>query len=102
MPFQTEYAVEFLTNVIKEKNVSNIFDSNVMSQLNFSEKSHLIDFVYNQGLVEMNSLNESMKKMLGHDLEDILIYCMFNQEKCYANDFEWSFHRLLIHLRLTK
>ena len=93
MPFQTEYAVEFLTHLIKEKKVSNILESNAVSQLNFSEKSHLIDFVYNQGLVEMNSLNDSMKKKLGHGLEDLLIDCMFNQEKCTVNDFEWSFHR---------
>ena len=94
MPFQTEYAVEFLTKIVIEKNVSNIFDPKVIKCLNFSEKSRLIDFVYNQGLVEMNAIkNDSVKKKLGHSLDEILISCMFNQEKCSKNDFEWSFHR---------
>ena len=53
MPFQTGYAVEFLKKIIKDKNVPNIFDPNVISGLSFSEKSRLIDFVYNQGVVEM-------------------------------------------------
>ena len=95
MPFQTEYAVEFLKKIVKEKNVSNIFDPNEMSRLNFSEKSRLIDFVYNQGLVEMNSIKgESTKKKLGHNINDIFISCMFNQEQCFIDDFEWSFQRL--------
>ena len=54
MPFQTEHVVEFLKKIIKDKNVSNIFDPNVISGLSFSEKSRrLIDFVYNQGVVEI-------------------------------------------------
>ncbi len=94
MPFQTEYAVEFLKKIIKDKNISNIFNPNVMSGLNFSEKSRLIDFVYNQGLVEMNSIeDESSKKKLSHNINDIFISCMFNQEQCFIDDFEWSFHR---------
>jgi len=95
MPFQTEYAVDFLTQIIKEKHLPNIFDQNVMSQLNFSEKTRWIDFVYYHGLIQMNSLNDSMKKKLGHSLDNILISCMFNMEKCSKNDFEWNFHRLV-------
>jgi hypothetical protein len=93
MPFQTEYAVEFLRKIIKEKNVLDIFDSNVMKNLTLSEKTKLIDFVYNQGLYKMNSFQDEEKKKLGHTLDFILISCMFNQEKCSVNDFEWSFHR---------
>ena len=32
--------------------------------------------------------------MLGHSIEDILLTCKFNNQKCAANDFEWIFDRL--------
>ena len=95
MPFQTEYAVEFLKKIIKENKILDIFDSNAMMNLTLSEKTKLVDFVYNQGLFKMNSkkIENDEKKKLGHALDDILISCMFNQAKCSVNDFEWSFHR---------
>ena len=95
MPFQTEYAVEFLRKIIKEKNGPDIFDSNAMKNLTLSEKTKLIDFVYNQGLFKMNSkaFKDEERKKLGHTLDDILTSCMYNQAKCSVNDFDWSFHR---------
>jgi len=95
MPFQTEYAVEFLRKIIKENKVLDIFDSNAMRNLSSDERTKLIDFVYNQGLFKMNGkkFEDEEKKKLGHSLDDILISCMFNQAKCSVNDFEWSFHR---------
>ena len=95
MPFQTEYAVEFLRKIIKENNVLDIFDSNIMKNLTLSEKTKLVDFVYNQGLYKMNGkkVEDEEKKKLGHALDDILISCMFNQAQCSVKDFEWSFHR---------
>ena len=95
MPFQTEYAVEFLRQIIKENNVLDIFDENAMKNLSSNEKTKLFDFVYNQGLFKMNSkaFKDEERKKLGHSLDDLLISCMFNQATCSVNDFEWSFHR---------
>ena len=86
MPFQTEYAVEFLRKIIKENNVLDIFDSNAIMNLTLSEKTKLIDFVYNQGLYKMNSkaFKDEERKKLGHTLDDILTSCMYNQVRSYS------------------
>jgi hypothetical protein len=41
-----------------------------------------------------NNLSNEDKKKLGHDLNDILIYCTFNGKACDLTDFVWSFDEL--------
>ena len=38
-----------------------------------------------------NSLPDSLKKKLGHNLDDILVECWFNARPCDMDDFVWSF-----------
>jgi hypothetical protein len=38
-----------------------------------------------------NGLTDSLKKKLGHNLDDILVECWFNAKQCDLNDFVWSF-----------
>jgi hypothetical protein len=37
------------------------------------------------------NLTISQRKLLGHDLDDILIHCEFNFVECNSSDFVWSF-----------
>ena len=40
--------------------------------------------------LDVGNLSDGEKKMLGHDLNDILFDCKFNNEQCYSTDFIWS------------
>ena len=94
-PFQTEYALRFLLDVIRENNLTNVLDHEVAVRLDPNEKAHLIDSLVNKAIFKMNnkSFNKSEQKKLGHSLEDMLISCSFNGKACANVDWEWSFHR---------
>ena len=40
------------------------------------------------------NLSDEEKKRLGHDLEDILIDCNFNNKHCASTDFSWSYDKV--------
>ena len=44
---------------------------------------------YNKSKIKIFNYNE--RKMLDHDLSDILIECWFNGNKCTPSDFSWSY-----------
>ena len=43
------------------------------------------------GFFHLSLLSTNEKKMLSHDLKDVLIECTFNGDQCNATDFSWSF-----------
>jgi len=43
------------------------------------------------GIYSGQNLSIEQKKRLGHDIQDILINCIFNNEPCSSNDFTWSY-----------
>jgi len=49
--------------------------------------THNLDF-------DGENLSNDVKKKLGHNLNDILLECTFNQNKCSQTDFTWSFDPL--------
>jgi len=52
------------------------------------------EYAYNltqQGVYYGNDLSNEEKQKLGHDLNDILFDCKFNNNDCNATDFEWSY-----------
>ena len=94
--FTTEYSVEFIRNV-NEKYYpkANIFNESQMSNLTSSEKYDLILKIYSSATSESLSktFTDYEKKQLGHSLEDILLSCNFNNQKCSHQDFVWDFDR---------
>ena len=94
-PFQSEYALEFLLNIIDEHHLDNIFDANQVSDMNATAKAELAENIFEYAIIKMNSHNETVKRRLSHDLEDVLLSCMFNQDECNASNFTWQFDKLL-------
>jgi hypothetical protein len=43
------------------------------------------------GIFNDNTLLTEEKKKLGHDINDTLLYCKFNNKPCYSSEFTWSF-----------
>ena len=92
-PFQTEYAVHFLKEINEEisPNVS-VFDEKQMKNINYREKTQLIDRIFNIGITRMNTfLTHEQKRNLSHQFDDILVSCRFNLMKCSSYDFSWYF-----------
>lgn len=96
-PFQTKYAVEYLKKVAQENeiDISSFFlnESNSFHQGNVSSKLDTSDYLYELAIIKMNSLNDTEKRMLSHNLSDLLIDCKFNGVNCSKEDFTWTFHR---------
>ena len=66
-----------------------------MSKLDYSDKSDVINVVYNAAISKMLSktLTDTERKQLGHSLDDILYDCTFNNQECSSEDFIWKFDR---------
>ena len=43
--------------------------------------------------IDYSKISNEEKKKLGHDLNDILVECRFNDESCDTTDFTWPFDR---------
>ena len=44
---------------------------------------------------DLGLLNETTKRLLGHDISDLLVACTFSNLPCTADDFVWFFDRNL-------
>jgi hypothetical protein len=51
-------------------------------------------FLIMSGIVNDKHYSDENKKRIAHNLEDILIDCKFNYQKCSASDFVWHFDPL--------
>lgn len=92
--FETEYAYDFLLNITRKNNLTNIFDENLMKKYNSLEKSHLAKNLINQAKIAVNRQDFpiDIKKKFGYSIEDILFECDFNGRPCnVTGDFEWNF-----------
>jgi hypothetical protein len=92
--FETEFAYDFLINITRTNNLTNIFDENLMKKYNFAEKSRLAKNLINQAKIAVNKPDFPIyvKKKFGYSIEDILFECDFNGKPCnLTRDFEWVF-----------
>ena len=91
--FQTQYALDFLKQISKEiRNNVDFFVQEEMSSWSSREKKKLMDDINEMASGKIrNFFNDTQKKMLGHDISDILITCKFDYKDCSAKDFSWLF-----------
>ena len=97
-PFTTEYALDFLRKVNQNCRPDvDIFDHDQMKKLNASEKIKVFEQIVWFARTKMNSpsFSDADRKKLGHDLNDILLRCTFNNQKCTSQDFIWKFDKWL-------
>jgi len=92
--FTTEASLTFLKDLIKQYNLTNIFDQDIMNKMSlYNRKIAISDFNYFANAKIFNFTN-SDKKKLGYPLEVILFECSFNFLKCSYKDFVWDFDRI--------
>ena len=91
--FTTEYALEFLKRVNAEQSPEiNVFDDGQIKNVSPSDWSELNENISYRAMELANRKSSNLSRvLLGHDLSDILLKCVFNQVKCGANDFTLSF-----------
>jgi len=76
-PYQTEFALQYLKNISIDEFKNAGFD-------NFDIELSV--------LMSVSQFNNSLKKQLAFDIEEILINCVFIGQPCSKNDFDWYFH----------
>jgi len=95
--FQTEDAVEFLSQINRDLNPNvNIFQLDASHSLTYTEIDSLAKAIYDRAISTMNSKNftEKQKRRLEHDVSDVLFDCKFNNSPCsIENDFVWSYDK---------
>ena len=82
--FQTKYSLDFLQKINMNLNSNvNIFNGNGMKDVEYKVANELTDNIKYRadGMIRNNFTNDD-KKQLGHSLEDILMYCKFDDIAC--------------------
>ena len=92
----TRYALDFLKELSQEmKPNESIFNASYMATLGTYQKYEKVSSLYTMATSEVFSRNftNDEKKRLGHDWNDIMFKCIFNNMDCTAEDFTWKFDR---------
>ena len=86
--FTTNYAFELLNDIIKREKINSIITS----------KSNIDNITRATALAQLYAksdyLNNTLKKKLGTQIQDMLITCTFGSIDCTAEDFEWYYDYL--------
>lgn len=89
-PFLTNYSIEFLKDFIQDS--QSIAKSQAITDLDFINEKLVNKSIVNHLWNHLFGMNRSEAKLFGFGLEDMIIDCEFNLEKCdMKNDFEWAF-----------
>ena len=86
-PFKTKHAFEFLKGLNSSYNI--LRNESLLDDLSYEESAELIDNFstdFNSIMFESHFSQEVLQK-LSHRLEDTLISCSFNYQKCSHRDF---------------
>ncbi len=83
--FSTKYALELLNEIIKRENINSFITSNAK----IDERTRAT--VLTQLFAKSDYLNDTLKKKLGIQIEEMLIECQFGTSDCSAEDFEWYY-----------
>ena len=90
--FTTKYSFDLFQQLNVAQNYTlNIYDENLVKDLSRYRKIQMANtekFILN-GLAL--NFTDSEKKMLTHDLKDVLLDCQFNYEPCSVSDFLWEY-----------
>ena len=92
--FTSADSIPLLRSINMQVNASiDIFDQEQMSLLDTKTKNSLISKIYELALKKTLSSNftDLERKKLAHSLDDMLLDCSFNKQKCTASDFTWLF-----------
>jgi hypothetical protein len=82
--FTTRAGLDFVLNEL-DFNESNLehMDLNERQMLNWKMKNLAVE--------KFEEMNETQKRSLTHDLDQVLLSCFFNSQPCSSRDFQWGF-----------
>jgi hypothetical protein len=72
----------------------NLFNYSELIKIPFHHRKSLISGILYTFSDKIGIYSDEEKKKLGHDIEDILIECIFNNVECTKDDFVWHFDKL--------
>jgi len=63
--------------------------------MNTDDKVNFINTIYSAARSTMlsNNMTNDERKQLNFGLDDVLFFCLFNNQPCSSNDFVWHFDR---------
>jgi hypothetical protein len=82
------------TSLFGSNYVNQFFSASSVANLSYSEKRDKIFPTKNKLLSFISNSNDSTKKIISHGLQDILIECRFNFQRCTSADFSWVFDKI--------
>jgi hypothetical protein len=82
------YGVSTTTRVFYE--TPTLFPKITFCNANLFSSQYAYNLVQ-MGIYSGQNLSIDEKKKLAHDIKDILLNCIYNNEPCSSNDFTWSF-----------
>ena len=92
--FNTDYAVDLFKSYIKKFRLPDLFNYTELMSLSFQDRKGIFSGLLYTVNDKIGAFSDTEKKKLGHDLEDILIECVFNNIECRHDDFVWYFDKL--------
>ena len=92
--FQTSYALEILKEANRQFNPNiSLLNDDQMKLLDFQTAQTLIFDIslMANGIVISKNFSDDNRKLLSHNLDDVLLRCKFNFQNCTSADFLWYF-----------
>ena len=71
-----------------------LFNDSVLQKLSFHQRRSFVKALFQSFSATIANLSDTKKKELGHNIEDILIECIFNNVECSKEDFVWYYDKL--------
>ena len=91
-PFTTQYGLSILKQVNQMIYPEiDLFDNNQTQSLDMNTKMFYFNNLYLVSMGVVSNFSDSKKKLISHQLDDILLNCAYSQELCTTAEFSWYF-----------
>jgi hypothetical protein len=92
-PFTTYFGMRMLYKANKNfsPNLNFFDDTKKVQNMTLIQKLTFLNNLNIASMAYVSVFNETYQKKLGHSLDDIMLECKFNYDRCSTSDFTWSF-----------
>lgn len=90
----TNEAINFTRTKLAEYGIDDIFNSTLISTtFSYPKVQEFANLFIAKNIIMKNlfHLNETQKRRLGSDLNDLVLICVYSETECKADDFVWYF-----------
>jgi hypothetical protein len=88
----TYFNFEVVTTVRTIYETPTLFPKVTFCNINSFQTKYAYE-LFLSGITPVHEISNEQKKLIGHELKNILIECWFRNVKCDAKDFTWSFSK---------